>query len=388
MHSLTGVICSVAIGGAARPDIPCGTYTWGHWLLSKLETGNSQLSYYGYDGHGSVRFLTDVAGAVTDTYDYDGFGNLIGSTGSTPNNYLFAGEQYDATLGLYYNRARYLDVRTGRFWGMDAHEGNNPDPRSLHKYVYVESDPTNKIDRSGHESLAEVAVVTAVIATLALNTITLLTFLNNTAAANESIDGFILSARFDVQALGGLGGAGVDFVWDFHTSSLWAAGTLEAGISPLAVYKPTSKTAWSLTAGPVFGMNSPSQLSGGSTQMVLPLSVIHLFPNLFTGGMPKVQGMMRQLAKNSKANNTRWSHWVLALGVSTSGPSSMQFGPRQNFFAEIVGNTADFHKVLQLNAPFDALSPVVDAIKGFGTTGDFAAGFDQFLTALSSVGGQ
>lgn len=43
---------------------------------------------------------------VTDTYDYDTFGNLINQTGSTPNNYLFAGEQYDPALGLYYNRAR------------------------------------------------------------------------------------------------------------------------------------------------------------------------------------------------------------------------------------------------------------------------------------------
>ena len=50
------------------------------------------------------------------TYDYDAFGNLIHSTGSTPNNYLFAGEQFDPDLNLYYNRARYLNTTTGRFW--------------------------------------------------------------------------------------------------------------------------------------------------------------------------------------------------------------------------------------------------------------------------------
>jgi len=72
--------------------------------------------YYVHDGHGSVRALTDVNGNVTDTYDYDAFGNLIHSTGTSPNNYLFAGEQFDPDLGLYYNRARYLSTNTGRFW--------------------------------------------------------------------------------------------------------------------------------------------------------------------------------------------------------------------------------------------------------------------------------
>ena len=32
-----------------------------------------------------------------------------------------------------YNRARYLDVRTGRFWGMDTDEGDVESPLSLQK---------------------------------------------------------------------------------------------------------------------------------------------------------------------------------------------------------------------------------------------------------------
>ncbi len=117
------------------------TYTYGLELISKLETGNSQLSFYGYDGHGSVRQLTNSSGAITDTYNYDAFGNLIESTGSTPNLYLYAGEQFDPDLGLYYNRARYLDVRTGRFWGMDEFEGDAQSPVSLHRYLYANLDP-------------------------------------------------------------------------------------------------------------------------------------------------------------------------------------------------------------------------------------------------------
>ena len=117
----------------------------------------TQRIYYVYDGHGSVRALTDPTGAVTDTYDYDAFGNLIHSTGTTPNNYLFAGEQFDPDLGLYYNRARYLNVTTGRFWSMDAYDGIDQEPLSLHKYLYASASPVDRLDPSGNDDIAEVS---------------------------------------------------------------------------------------------------------------------------------------------------------------------------------------------------------------------------------------
>jgi RHS repeat-associated protein len=110
---------------------------------------------YGYDGHGSVRQLTNTAGAVTDSYDYDAFGNLINQTGSTPNVYLFAGEQFDPALGLYYNRARYLNTATGRFWSMDTYEGVSTSPLSLHKYLYASANPVNRVDASGNQDTTE-----------------------------------------------------------------------------------------------------------------------------------------------------------------------------------------------------------------------------------------
>ncbi len=98
-----------------------------------------------------MRFLTNSAGAVTDSYDYDAFGNLINSTGTTPNNYLFAGEQYDPALGVYYNRARYLNMNTGRFWAMDTENGDDQAPLSLHKYLYAGANPVDHRDRSGND---------------------------------------------------------------------------------------------------------------------------------------------------------------------------------------------------------------------------------------------
>ena len=101
-----------------------------------------------------MRGLTDTAGALTDSFTYDGFGVLINRTGTTPNLYLYAGEQYDPELGLYYNRARYLNAGTGRFWSQDSWEGDTGTPVSLNKYLYADINPINNSDPSGHSSLA------------------------------------------------------------------------------------------------------------------------------------------------------------------------------------------------------------------------------------------
>jgi RHS repeat-associated protein len=108
--------------------------------------------------------LANLAGVITYTYDYDAFGNKINSTGSTPNNYLYRGEQYDSDLGLYYLRARYYNPLTGRFMSRDPNNpgpfdsnGNPADPKTLHKYLYAGGDPVNGWDPTGRADLVEVA---------------------------------------------------------------------------------------------------------------------------------------------------------------------------------------------------------------------------------------
>ena len=146
-----------------QPVINC-VYTYGHTLISQdRRTGNQwTTSFYGYDGHNNVRYLTDVNGNVTDTYDYDAFGNLTAASGDTVNCYLFTGEQLDLDLGLYYLRARYHNPNTGRFWTQDSYEGNGSDPASLHKYTYCGNNPANCYDPSGHETLGEIGAATAI----------------------------------------------------------------------------------------------------------------------------------------------------------------------------------------------------------------------------------
>lgn len=135
-------------------------YTYGLDLITQ-RASDGTVRFYGYDGHGSTRFLTDGSGNVTDTYMYDAFGTLVNSSGTSTNNYLYTGEQYDPNLGFYYLHARYLNPGTGRFWTRDEWEGSSQDPLSLHKYLYVGDDPVNKIDPTG-QFLVDLMVSTTI----------------------------------------------------------------------------------------------------------------------------------------------------------------------------------------------------------------------------------
>jgi RHS repeat-associated protein len=137
------------------------TYTYGLRGIdeSQLASGAWTPSFYSYDGDnggGNIRILTDAAGTVTDTYDYDAWGNAVNTTGSTPNTYRYRGEQYDPDLSLYYLRARYFNPLSGRFLTKDPQAGNTHDVASLHQYLYAAADPIGKIDPTGR-SYAPVA---------------------------------------------------------------------------------------------------------------------------------------------------------------------------------------------------------------------------------------
>ncbi|MGB6725084.1 MAG: RHS repeat-associated core domain-containing protein, partial [Terracidiphilus sp.] len=129
------------------------TYTYGLQRIDEEQVidGAWTPSFYGYDGGGNVRNLTNSAGTVTDTYDYDAFGNKINSTGSTPNNMLYRGEELDPDLGLYYLRARYMNPLTGRFMSRDPEDGNPINPATLHKYIYAGSNPVKYVDPTGRD---------------------------------------------------------------------------------------------------------------------------------------------------------------------------------------------------------------------------------------------
>ena len=133
------------------------TYTYGLQRISQDWAPPSPTAhFYVYDGHGSVRALTDIVGAITDAYEYDAFGNLVAGSGTTDNHNLYVGEQFDVDLGSYYLRARWYRPTIGRFLSTDKWEGLDRTSsgvlrqlRADHKYLYSGSDPVNFVDPSG-----------------------------------------------------------------------------------------------------------------------------------------------------------------------------------------------------------------------------------------------
>ncbi len=139
--------------------IQAKSYVIGDDVLGQSVSSGSQsnISYLLYDGHGSTRLLSDNSGSITDVFDYDAYGMMLGGNPNATNpaatSMLYTGEQFDSALNNYYLRARYYDPNNGRFTSLDTFSGNNEDPQSLHKYAYTHCDPVNGVDPSGKEGL-------------------------------------------------------------------------------------------------------------------------------------------------------------------------------------------------------------------------------------------
>jgi len=116
-------------------------------LLYSIEAQTNTRHFYHFDEMGTTLFLTDDAGAITDSYGITPYGVITASTGTTENPFTFIGAygvMQEGSTGLYYMRARYYDSMTGRFISRDPVRSLSP--RQINPYQYAMENTMHYMD--------------------------------------------------------------------------------------------------------------------------------------------------------------------------------------------------------------------------------------------------
>ena len=95
---------------------------------------------------------------LVQAFTFSAYGTMVALHNATATNIAvsnrlsslgYSGETFDAASQQQYLRARYYNPTNGRFNRLDPFAGNNQDPQSLNKYVYVHGDPIQGTDPTG-----------------------------------------------------------------------------------------------------------------------------------------------------------------------------------------------------------------------------------------------
>lgn len=137
------ILLDLTDAGAVRREY---TYYPGTDRAHSVLMGGSRL-YYATDLQGTVLALSNAGGSVVSQYRYTPFGEpeLVVDGTSDGNRIRYAGREWDADAGMYYNRARWYDPVLQRFVSQDpiGLEGG------INMYAYAGNDPINASDPSG-----------------------------------------------------------------------------------------------------------------------------------------------------------------------------------------------------------------------------------------------
>jgi RHS repeat-associated protein len=134
---------------------------WNYYAWKYLPTQPSIHGQYVNDGRGSASMLLDTTSNNTQlSHYYEPYGETLTDGSLAPSTrraqagvwdfFGFNGEDYDASTGMSYLRARYLSIEVGAFITEDTVKGNIFNPASLNLRGYVEGNPVAYIDPSGH----------------------------------------------------------------------------------------------------------------------------------------------------------------------------------------------------------------------------------------------
>ncbi len=119
-------------------------YATGTTPIAQIDDVTGAIEYLHADNIGSVRTITDDAGAVVSTMDYGPYGAQGTHLGASTSAFGFASAWTDPASGTDYLRAREYDPVTGQFLQVDPAVNVTREP-----YAYVAGDPLASVDPLG-----------------------------------------------------------------------------------------------------------------------------------------------------------------------------------------------------------------------------------------------
>jgi RHS repeat-associated protein len=112
---------------------------------------NGTLSYLLGDHIGSSSVTTDANGVKTASALYKAFGETRFSSGNLGTDYKFTGQREEASLGIYYFNARWMDPSLGRFTSPDSIVPTSTQgTQAWDRYGFVNNNPVRYNDPTGH----------------------------------------------------------------------------------------------------------------------------------------------------------------------------------------------------------------------------------------------
>jgi RHS repeat-associated protein len=115
-----------------------------------VRTGGT-LSYLLGDHIGSSSVTTDANGVKTASALYKAFGETRFSSGNLGTDYKFTGQREEASLGIYYFNARWIDPSLGRFTSPDTIVPTSTQgTQAWDRYGFVNNNPVRYNDPTGH----------------------------------------------------------------------------------------------------------------------------------------------------------------------------------------------------------------------------------------------
>ena len=238
---------------------------------------NGTITWLLSDHLGSTSGTVNAAGALVSIMKYSAFGETRG-TGSSSTDYRYTGQREEEEIGLYFYKARFYDAALSRFVQADTILPDPGNSKAFDRFAYVENNPINANDPSGHFAWIPALAAAGGIIGAATYGIT-------TAISGRSFNWVDLGVSVAVGAAGGaLIGTGVG-----AASGVAMLATIGAGSSILG-----SELGYQLTTGKDFksGELLASSAIGGVTGAITGvLGVPGMNPAVSMGAKILVNGV-------------------------------------------------------------------------------------------------